>query len=71
MSPLDFYFEKHFSLVEAEEVFVRQGPKKKSFSELGAIQKRRVTQPIIDSLKSVAEGRMIDLVQLSGYILKR
>ena len=57
--------------MEPEDEFVRQGPKKKAFSELGAIQKRRVTQPIVDSLKSVAEGRMIDPVNLSGYILKR
>ena len=65
-----------FSLDDSEEeierhVVASQGPKMKPFSELGAIQKRRVTQPVVDSLRSVAEGRMIDPVKLCGYILKR
>lgn len=49
----------------------RQGPSKKPFSELGAVQKRRVSQPVLDSLNEVAESRMMDPTKLSGYLLRR
>ena len=69
---INYYFSLEDSGEEIERLAVgSQGPKIKPFSELGAIQKRRVTQPVVDSLRSLAEGRLIDPVRLSGYILKR
>ena len=50
---------------------VGQGAKKKPFSELGVLQKRRVTQPAINTLQSIAKAHQIGESQLVGYLLKR
>ena len=56
---------------DIERRISRQGPKQKSFSDLGAKQKRKATQKVYDSLKEVSESRQIEPVQMTGYILKR
>ena len=56
---------------DIERRISRQGPKQKSFSDLGAKQKRKASQKVYDSLKEVSESRQIEPVQMTGYILKR
>ena len=56
---------------EEEEVERKVGPKPKPFSELGQLQKRRVTQNVFDSAKNVAVERETELVNITGYMLKR
>ena len=65
----NFDLEKKVDENTEEEVqrrVVGQGYKKKPFSELGLLQKRRVTQPVLDSLQSVAKDHQIEEAQLVG-----
>ena len=56
---------------EIERRISRQGPKPRSFSELGTVQKRKASQQVFDHIKKVSESRQIEPVQLTGYLLKR
>ena len=48
-----------------------RGPKPRDFEELSRIQQRRVTQVAFDALKDVATERNVDIVNLTGYMMKR
>ena len=56
---------------DIERRIEQQGPKQKPFSELGPLQKRRVSQKVFDTLKELSERRQISRAQLTGYLLKR
>ena len=43
----------------------------KPFSELSLVQKRRVTEPLVECLAKICQERGIESEQLLGYMLKR